>query len=185
MTSKHLLVSFLALCCTMAIALEAPDRLSLNKHRIGFRDLGQQGSNLIEPDDSKITSLAVDPTTGRIYGGTSGKRAQIFAFEPSTNHLRPLGFLPEGNGVRNAAVVGPDGTAYFGTGLDMTLPQPLSSDWGRELGNEHIVKKMWADIEAFYGSYPGGHIYRFAPKAGTRRSTRPIRRQPSRTSVSL
>jgi hypothetical protein len=148
----------------MAVALEAAGQLSLNQQRIDFRDLGQRGSNLIEPDDSKITSLALDPATGRIYGATSGKRAQIFAFEPSTNHLRPLGVLPEGNGVRNAVVVGQDGVVYFGAGRDMTLPQPLSNDWGRELGHEHIVKKMWADIEASYADYPGGHVYRFDPK---------------------
>jgi len=164
MTSKHLLVSIAALSCLTAVALESSDSLRLNRHRVDFRDLGQRGSNLIEPDDSKITSLAVDPATGRIYGATSGKRAQIFAFEPSTNHLRPLGVLPEGSGVRNAIVVGRDGVVYFGAGRDMTLPQPLSTDWGRELGNEHIVKKMWADIEAFYADYRGGHIYRFDPK---------------------
>ncbi len=164
MTSKYMLVSVALLSSLTAISLDAADRLALNTHRVDFRDLGQRGSNLIEPDDSKITSLAVDPATGRIYGGTSGKRAQIFAFEPSTNHLRPLGVLPEGNGVRNAAVAGRDGVIYFGAGRDMTLPQPLASDWGRELGNEHIVKKMWADIEASYASYLGGHIYRFDPK---------------------
>jgi hypothetical protein len=148
----------------MATALTPADRLPLNKQRIDMRDLGQRGSNLIEPDDSKITSLAVDPATGRIYGATSGKRAQAFAFEPSTNHLRPLGVLPEGKGVRNAVVVGLDGAVYFGAGRDMTAPQPLSTDWGRELGRYHVVKKMWADIEASYADYPGGHIYRFDPK---------------------
>ncbi len=164
MMPKHLFVSIAALSCLTAVALEPADKLQLNKHRIDFRDLGQRGSNLIEPDDSKITSLAADPATGRIYGATSGKRAQIFAFEPSTNHLRPLGVLSEGGGVRNAVVVGREGAVYYGAGRDMTLPQPVSTDWGRELGNEHIAKKMWADIEASYKDYRGGHIYRFDPK---------------------
>ncbi len=160
-TLKHLFMSMALL--SPVLALEADD-LSLNKHRVDFRDLGQRGSNLIEADDSKVTSLAVDTATGRIYGATSGKRAQIFAFEPSTNHLRPLGVLPEGSGVRNAAVVGRDGVVYFGAGKDMTLPQPVSAEWGRELGRDHISRKMWADIEASYADYRGGHIYRFDPK---------------------
>lgn len=160
-TLKHV---FLSIALLSPIAALEPADLSLNRHRMDFRDLGQRGSNLIEPDDSKITSLAVDGASGRIYGATSGRRAQIFAFEPSTNHLRPLGALPEGGGVRNAAVAGKDGAVYFGTGRDMTVAQPLSQDWGSELGRDHISKKMWADIEASYKDYGGGHIYRFDPK---------------------
>jgi hypothetical protein len=159
-TLKHV---FLLMALLSPTKLEPAD-LGLNRHRMDFRDLGQRGSNLIEPDDSKITSLAVDGVTGRIYGATSGRRAQIFAFEPSTNHLRPLGALPEGSGVRNAVAVGKDGAVYFGTGRDMTAAQPLSQDWGAELGRDHISRKMWSDIEASYKGYGGGRIYRFDPK---------------------
>ncbi|HLA39311.1 MAG TPA: hypothetical protein VJ417_04900, partial [Candidatus Glassbacteria bacterium] len=153
----------------LGCAVVFPGRLSSaqslvnNKQRVDFRDLGQRGSNLIEPDDSKITSLVTDPTTGRIYGATSGKRAQIFAFEPSTNHLRPLGLLPAAEGVHNAAVVAPDGSVYFGTGRDMSADPEISEDWGRELGHMHISKKLWADLEASYAGYPGGQIYRWDP----------------------
>ena len=35
--------------------------LTLNKQRIDFRNLGYRPSNLIEEDDSKITSLITDP----------------------------------------------------------------------------------------------------------------------------
>lgn len=144
--------------------------LVLNKQRVDFRDLGYRPVNLIEPDDSKITSLITDPNSGMIYGATSGKRSQLFTFEPATNHVRPLGCLPSGGGVRNALVLAADGYLYLGTGKDMTVEPRISQDWGRELGHGHVFKKMWADIQAEYESYPGGHVYRFDPagRANTR-----------------
>ena len=63
-TLKHV---FLSIALLSPIAALEPADLSLNRHRMDFRDLGQRGSNLIEPDDSKITSLAVDGASGRIY----------------------------------------------------------------------------------------------------------------------
>ncbi|MBW7996912.1 MAG: hypothetical protein FVQ81_10180 [Candidatus Glassbacteria bacterium] len=162
-------VKYLASACLLIIAAAAlqaaPQNLVLNKQRIDYRDLGQKGSNLIEPDDSRITALAVDRTTGRIYGATSGKRSQIFAFEPATNHLRPLGILPGAGGVNNAVVVDSAGAVYFGTGMDMTAPARISRDYGRELGHDHVVRKMWADLVAGYENYEGGHVYRFDPSS--------------------
>jgi len=165
-------IGILLTVCILSVVstsgLRAQQSLTTNKQRIDFRDLGQRGSNLIEPDDSKITSLVTDPVSGRIYGATSGKRSQIFAFEPSTNHLRPLGVLPQAEGVHNAAAAAPDGTIFFGTGRDLSADPEISEDWGRELGHMHISKKLWADLEASYSGYPGGHIYRWDPSGWDR-----------------
>ena len=140
-----------------------------NVHRFDYRDLGYWPPNLIEADNSKITSLVTDRESGKIYGATSGKRANLFYFSPEYDFVKPLGFLPSGQaGVRNALTLAADGMIYLGTGRDMTLQPRISSDWGSELGNDHIVKKMWADIELDYQGYQGGHIYRYDPANGDR-----------------
>lgn len=159
---------FTVVCCVLFLVAgvqAAPQELMLNKQRIDYRDLGQRGSNLIEPDDSRITSLALDKSTGRIYGATSGKRSQIFAFEPSSNHVRPLGVLPGAQGVHNAVAVDSTGAVFFGTGRNMSAKAEISQDYGRELGHDHVVRKMWADIEDSYADYEGGRIFRFDPES--------------------
>jgi len=162
-----MIVACLFFLCTVAVySLLGAGRIGAEslfqfKQRIDFRDLGYWPSNLIEPDESKITSLVTDQTSGVIYGATSGKKAHLFQFDPANNHVRPLGFLPTGGGVSNALVLAGEGSLYVGTGKDMTVEVEISEDWGRELGHGHIFKKMWADLEAEYKDYPGGHIYRY------------------------
>jgi hypothetical protein len=142
--------------------------LTSNLHRIDYRDLGYWPQNLIDANSSKITSLITDPKGGLVFGATSGARAHLFCFSPSRDHVRPLGFLPKGNGVKKALALGADGMLYAGTGKDMTLPAQLSEDWGSELGSDHIHKKMWADLQAEYANYNQGRIYRFDPNRWSR-----------------
>ncbi len=134
-----------------------------NLHRIDYRDLGFWPGNLIDADSSKITSLITDPERNLVFGATSGKRAHLFCYSPALDHVRPLGYLPNGCGVRKALALGSDGMLYIGVGKDMTLEAQISDDWGAELGSDHIQKKMWADLQAEYKGYDEGRIYRFDP----------------------
>jgi len=138
--------------------------LNTNLHRIDYRDLGYWPKNLIEASSSKVTSLITDRERGLIFGATSGPRAHLFCFSPAHDHVRPLGYLPKGNGVRKALALGHDGMLYAATGKDMTLAAQISEDWGSGLGSDHIQKKMWADLQEEYSGYQDGRIYRFNPE---------------------
>jgi len=157
----------LAFCLVLAgtvLGQNDPESLTGNLHRIDYRDLGFWPQNLIEADSSKVTSLVTDPERGLIFGATSGPRAHLFCFSPARDHVRPLGYLPKGHGVRKALALGHDGMLYAGTGKDMTLAAQLSEDWGSGQGSDHIQKKMWADLQSDYEGYQEGRIYRFNPE---------------------
>jgi len=157
----------LALCLVLSGSIlgQSDHRgVASNLHRIDYRDLGFWPQNLIEASSSKITSLITDPERGLILGATSGPRSHLFCFSPTHDHVRPLGYLPKGKGVRKALALGSDRMLYAGTGKDMTLEAQISAAWGGEMGSDHIHKKMWMDLQAEYEGYAEGRIYRFNPE---------------------
>ena len=161
-SSLSSLIFFLVLSVTVSGQSDLRG-LAGNLHRIDYRDLGFWPQNLIEATSSKITSLITDAERGVVFGATSGTRAHLFCFSPGLDHVRPLGYLPKGNGVKNSLAFGGDGLLYAGTGKDMTLQAQISEDWGSELGTDHIQKKMWADLQSEYKGYSEGRIFRFDP----------------------
>lgn len=50
--------------------------------RLDLRMLGHPPLDVISPGESSVTSLVIG-TDGRLYGGTSGKRAHLFVLDPS------------------------------------------------------------------------------------------------------
>ncbi len=167
---KVVVTFIISFTCMLSLSLSAADdvadnQIKLSRHRFDYRDLGYWPANIVEPDESKITSLITDPVDGTIYGATSGKKAQVFRFLPDGNYVQPLGRLPRGQGVRNALALPGDGFLYLGTGKDMTLEPEISKDWGKGLGVNHILIKMWQDIEASYEGYQEGRIYRYDTSA--------------------
>ncbi len=173
MLRKRCLIDSLVFLLTVPICFLVPSHagqssqvtgLGLNQHRIDYRDLGYAPGNLIEADNSKITSLITHPENGIVFGATSGKKAALFCFSPQYNHVRPLGYLPSGEGVHNALALAGDGMLYIGTGKDMTLEVELPRAWETELGTDHIVKTMWRNLKAEYSDYSAGRLFRFDPR---------------------
>jgi hypothetical protein len=102
---------------------------------------------VIPPGESAITSLVVGPD-GRLYGGTSGKRAHVFVLDPAWNQVFPLGQIPGEESIQHSLAAAPDGTIWIGTSLH----------------HKGRVDAKGRDILTRYESYPGGHLYKFDPK---------------------
>lgn len=132
-------------------------------HRLDFRDLGYPSATEIPADNTPISSLLTH-SSGKIYGGTSGKQSYLFAYDFMTNKVYPLGQIPGAKGVRNAIVEGKDGVIYIGTGLNELEIFPLTRDIS--YGRRTIEYQLWEDIKNRYKDFEGGRIYLYDPKNG-------------------
>lgn len=135
-----------------------------DNHRLDYRDLGYPTQNLIPADDSFITALLTH-SNGYVYGATSGREgAYLFFYNRYINKVRPLGRIPEARGVHHALLESSDGALILGTGLNVFTPVKPTRNFPVEY--EAIVKNLWQDIKRSYAGFPGGHLYRYDPKAG-------------------
>jgi streptogramin lyase len=76
---------------------------------------------------------------GLVYGGTTGRAAHLFAYDPATGHVRSLARLAGGVGFAYALVRLPDGSLVGGTQADPTGTAVQTDPWAV------------------------GHLYRFIP----------------------
>ena len=77
----------------------------------------------------------------------------------------PLGLLPEGErGVHHCLAQGEDGRLFIGSGLNEIELLTLSRQMPE--GRRAIERQLWADIQAKYRDYPGGHLYAYDPAKG-------------------
>lgn len=126
------------------------DRSVVSQVRIDARALGYPPIDVIPPDESAITALAVAPSgAGILYGATSGKRSHLFVLNPLHGYVQPLGFLKDVTTVRGSLTVAPNGDVYIGGGI--------------------AVDNGGAGYEA----YAGGHLLRYRPPPD--QDKRPIR----------
>ena len=132
--------------------------------RLDFRDLGYPGATEIPADSSPITALLAHDGNGKVYGATSGKKSHLFVYDFRVNKVFPLGVLPKSQGVHGCLVEGNDGILYIGTGKNEHELLILSKKMPE--GRRAIENQLWADIEARYKGYEGGHLYAYDPEKG-------------------
>ena len=131
--------------------------------RLDFRDLGYPGATEIAADSSPITAL-FGHSNGKVYGATSGKASHLFVWDARVNKVFPLGILPKAQGVHGCLAEGRDGIVYIGTGKNEHELLILSRKMTE--GRRAIENQLWADIEARYKGYEGGHVYAYDPVKG-------------------
>jgi outer membrane protein assembly factor BamB len=117
-----------------------------NPLRLDLRKLGHPPLDIIPPGESAITSLVIGKD-GRLYGGTSGKRAHLFVLDPAWDHVFPLGHLPGEESIQHSLAAASDGMIWIGTSLF----------------NKGRIDERGRDVLARYEDYSGGHIYKFDP----------------------
>jgi outer membrane protein assembly factor BamB len=132
--------------------------------RLDFRDLGYPGATEIPADSSPITALLAHDGNGKVYGATSGKKSHLFVYDFRVNKVFPLGVLPKSEGVHGCLVEGNNGILYIGTGKNEHELLILSKKMPE--GRRAIENQLWADIEARYKGYEGGHLYAYDPEKG-------------------
>ena len=132
--------------------------------RLDFRDLGYPGATEIPADSSPITALLSHSGNGKVYGATSGKASHLFVWDSRVNKVFPLGVLPKAQGVHGCLAEGNDGRVYIGTGRNEHELLILSKKMPE--GRRAIENQLWADIEARYKGYEGGHLYAYDPQKG-------------------
>ena len=132
--------------------------------RLDFRDLGYPGATEIPADSSPITALLSHSGNGKVYGATSGKASHLFVWDSRVNKVFPLGVLPKAQGVHGCLAEGSDGRVYIGTGKNEHELLILSKEMPE--GRRAIESQLWADIEARYKGYEGGHLYAYDPQKG-------------------
>ena len=132
--------------------------------RLDFRDLGYPGATEIPADSSPITALMSHGGNGKVYGATSGKASHLFVWDARVNKVFPLGVLPKSQGVHGCLVEGEGGVVYIGTGKNEHELLILSKKMPE--GRRAIENQLWADIEARYKGYEGGHLYAYDPEKG-------------------
>ena len=93
----------------------------------------------IPANERGILCLAED-AKGRIYGGTTGRAAHLFVFDPRSNKVRSLARLDGGVGFAYGLIRLPDGSLIGGTQADPT------------------------GIAVHTDPKAVGHLYRFTPK---------------------
>ena len=120
--------------------------VTTNQLRLDLRPLGHPPLDVIQPGESAITSLIIG-ADGCLYGGTSGKRAQLFVLDPKWGHVYPLGYLPGEESIFHSLAAAPDTSIYIGTSLF----------------NVGRIDERGLDVLDRYKDYRGGHIYRFDP----------------------
>src|SRR5262245_61690044 len=127
---------------------------------------------------------------GRVYGGTTGRAAHLFEYDPKANHVRSIVRLPGGVGMAYGLVVLPDGSLICGTHADPTgvavttdpkavghLYRVTPSDEGaakvEDLGvvvaGQGIYTLAYhADTNTVVGNtWPDGHFFSYDVKAKT------------------
>jgi hypothetical protein len=72
------------------------------------------------PANERGILCLTDDDKGRIYGGTTGRAAHLFRFDPQTNELRSLARLASGVGFAYELIRLPDGSLIGGTQSDPT-----------------------------------------------------------------
>lgn len=142
--------------------------VTANQLRLDLRFLGHPPLDVIPPDESAITSLVIGED-GCLYGGTSGKRAQLFVLDPAWGHVFPLGHLPGEESIFHSLAATPDGSIFIGTSLV----------------NQGRVEERGRDILARYTDYPGGHIYKFDTKQERENRKRMQTADPNRSLPSV
>ena len=169
-TSSHIgrFASRTACAIVFLMASSAFAQKCVNPHcdaqRLDFRDLGYPGATEIAADSSPITALLAHSANGKVYGATSGKASHLFVWDSRVNKVFPLGGLPKAQGVHGCLVEGADGTIYVGAGKNEHELLILSRKMPE--GRRAIENRLWADIEARYKGYEGGHLYAYDPKKG-------------------
>ena len=129
--------------------------------RVDLRDLGYPEVNEIPANSSAVTSL-ITAKDGLIYGATTGDTAYLFLFDPAINKVRHLGKIKGEESVYHSLVEDNDGSIYLGTGKNNLVEIPLSKGG---IGKEYTNVTLWRDIRNYFKDYPGGHLYRYSPKA--------------------
>jgi hypothetical protein len=166
MTSQHFkfIISLLIILGSATLRSQQWINPHFDTHRMDYRDLGYPAQNLIPADNSMITALLTH-SNGFIYGATSGKtQSYLFFYNRFINKVRPLGKIGTETGVHHCLLEGLSGEIYIGTGLNMLAPVRLTKDFPTSY--EGIEKQLWNDIKAHYGSYAGGHIFKYDPETG-------------------
>ncbi|MGH7222940.1 MAG: hypothetical protein ACRELF_06915, partial [Gemmataceae bacterium] len=128
---------FLALACASLLC----GRMQAEEH-VGDVFAHGEGISLeqaIPANERGILCLAED-AKGRIYGGTTGRAAHLFVFDPRSNKVRSVARLDGGVGFAYGLVRLPDGSLIGGTQADPT------------------------GIAAHTDPKAVGHLYRFTPK---------------------
>lgn len=128
-----------------------------SSHHLDYRDLGYPGVSEIPADDSRISALTT-ASNGYVYGATSGKQSYLFVYDRFINKVRPLGQLPETQGVHHTLVEGKDGELYVGTGLNLLDEIPLTKDFPG--GHRQIETQLWKDVKTHHNNYAGGKLLR-------------------------
>ena len=168
-TSSHVyrLVSKAVSAVVLSVASAAFAQKCVNPHfdsqRLDFRDLGYPGATEIRADSSPITAL-LPHTNGKVYGATSGKASHLFVWDARVNKVFPLGTLPGAQGVHGCLAEGKERIVYIGTGKNEHELLVLSRKMAE--GRRAIENQLWADIEARYKDYEGGHLYAYDPAKG-------------------
>jgi hypothetical protein len=123
----------------------------------------------------------------RLYGGTTGRQAHLFAWEP-TGRVRILATLPGGVGIAHALVKLPDGSLIGGTQADPTgialKTDPAAvghlyrftrkpegpagvEDLGVPVKGQGIYTLAWTGAEVVGNTWPDGHFFSYDVKAKT------------------
>jgi hypothetical protein len=128
----------------------------VDEGRMICRPLGKHGvAKPIPYGECGITSLVLS-SDGRIFGGTMGRRAHLFVYDPgpAADNVIDLGVVMERPVRRSSAVSGADGRVFIGT-------------WPEEDG---ITGEIWVytpanDRSGFYIGYTRGPLERFCTPA--------------------
>jgi sugar lactone lactonase YvrE len=105
---------------------------------------------------------------GRVYGGTTGRAAHLFEYDPKTEHARSIARFPGGVGLAYGLVVLPDGSLICGTQTDptgiavRTDPKAIGKLYRITPSDEGKVV-----VEDLGVAVPGQGIYTLAYHAGT------------------
>lgn len=87
----------------------------LSKGKLTLRELRSISDNEGIPESEQaITSLTVG-MDGRIYGGTSGRLAHLFVYDPGQDWVADLGRVADEEAIYHSLVTGSDGKIYGGT----------------------------------------------------------------------
>src|SRR5947209_11713568 len=106
----------LAALCVFALRGEAPPAPPESPFAKGEAiDLDR----VIPANERGILCLALG-AKGEVYGGTTGRAAHLFVYDPATKAVRSLARLESGVGLAYALVRLPDGSLVGGTQADPT-----------------------------------------------------------------
>jgi hypothetical protein len=116
------------------------DRSVVSQVRIDARDLGYAPVDVIPPEESAVTALAVTPNeSGIVYGATSGRKSHLFLLNPAHGYVQPLGFLKDVTAVHRSLAITRNGDVYIGGSIAVD-----NGGTG-------------------YDQYAGGHLLRYTP----------------------